>query len=224
MWYKVKRIMLGTQQVRPSLPIPTDWLLAYYPLKSDANDHKSDLWVSWTTYNGTWGWTANYWTVWWKTAALFSKWSNYINTWLTRTSTPTSIALFFYHTTGNDWETPIGNPSWNSQYWYAIRSGNSGTAWRVNNWTWTNKVIPAQNSNEWINLVLTIDSWHTEVYKDWVSIFSENTGTNASWGSFYIASYWTCTGYWFNGYIRDVMIFNKILTAQDALNYSNYFK
>lgn len=208
----------------PQLPI--DWMLVYYPLISDANDHKSDLWVSWTTYNGTWWGTANYGTVWWKTWALFSRWSNRINTWFSRSSAPITICAFVYETNpvASDWQTPIGNPSWNNQNWYAIRLVWVNNSVRFNNWTWSDKIVSNMSSNEWHCLILTIKSWESKLYIDWVLAYTDSTGGNASWGSFYIASYWTYTTYWFNWYIRNVAIYNRVLSSDEAIAYNDYFK
>lgn len=197
--------------------IPTNWLLAYYPLVEDANDHKADLWVTWTTYNWAWEGTANYWTVWWKTAALFSRGSNRINTGLTTSSLPISICARFYHTTTNDWETIIWNPTWNNTNWFAIRY-----AWgsiRINNGSWADRdSTTSATSNVWHSVVMTIQSWTTIVYLDWnqVSTFSNWSGW---WSTFYIASFWAFTTYWFNWYIWDVCIYDRVLSADEVMDY-----
>lgn len=201
--------------------IPTTWLLAYRPLVSDADDHKADLWASWTTYNWSWVWTAAYWTVWWKTAALFTRWSNRINTWLSRSSLPISICACFYHTTNNDWETIMWNPTWNNSNWFAFRYVWSGNAVVITNGTGTDTgVTNDATSNVWHTVIMTIQSWTTIVYLDGTQVFSSNTW-NGWWSTFYIASYWTYTTYWFNGYIRDVSIYNRVLTADEALMFHN---
>jgi hypothetical protein len=223
MWYKVNKRLIWVnnqeKQIYPAIRIPTDWLLAYYPLVEDANDHKADLWVTWTTYNWSWQGTANYWTVWWKTSALFSRWSNRINTGLSRNSLPISICATFYHTTNNDWETIMWNPTWNNNNWFALRYIGSWNVIVITNGTWTdNDATRNATSNVWHSVVMTIQSWTTKVYLDWNLEYTLNSG-NGWWSTFYIASYGSYTTYWFNWYIRDVCIYDRILSADDAAMY-----
>jgi hypothetical protein len=199
--------------------IPKNWLLAYRPLISDANDHKADLWISGTTYNWTWQGTANYGTVWWKTAALFTRWSNRVNTGLNRSSLPISICACFYHTTTNDWETIIWNPTWNNTNWLALRYVGSWNVIVITNGTWTdNDATRNATSNVWHSVVMTIQSWTTIVYLDGTQV---TTFSNWSrwWSTFYIASFWAYTDHWFNWYIWDVCIYDRVLSASEALKY-----
>jgi hypothetical protein len=199
--------------------IPTDWLLAYYPLVEDANDHKADLWVTWTTYNWTWQGAAAYWTIWWKTAALFSRGSNRINTGVTMSSIPISLCATFYHTTNNDWETIIWNPNWNNGNWFALRYIGSANLIVITNGTWTEHDATASaTSNVWHSVVMTIQSWATKVYLDWNLVYTLNSG-NGWWSTFYIASYGTYTTYWWNWYIWDVCIYDKVLSEDEVAMY-----
>lgn len=50
MWYKIKRILVGTQQVRPYRYNPTRSTLAYFPFNDDQLDKTGNctLWATWT--------------------------------------------------------------------------------------------------------------------------------------------------------------------------------
>ena len=206
--------------------IPTTNLLAYYPLTSDANDHKADLWATWTTYNWTWTWTASYSTVWGKTAAYFVRGSRRISTWLSRSSLPITFGCRVYHTTSNDWETPIWNPTWNNSNWFAIRlvytSGSE--VMYVTNWSGSDQnILTWFESNTRIHLMVTIESWTTKVYMNGELIKTISSGS-AGGSTFYLASYWSYTTYWFNGYIRDVLIYSKVLSDGEVSDIYNATK
>lgn len=52
MWYKVKRRLIWTQQVRPDIWKPWTNTLAYYPFISDLKDYSGN-WYDFTTYSWT---------------------------------------------------------------------------------------------------------------------------------------------------------------------------
>jgi hypothetical protein len=113
------------------------------------------------------------------------------------------------------------NPTWNNSNWFALRYVWSGNAIVITNGTGTDTgVTNDATSNVWHTVIMTIQSWTTIVYLDGTQVFSSNTW-NSWWSAFYIASYWTYTTYWFNGYIRDVSIYNRVLTADEALMFHN---
>lgn len=205
--------------------IPANWLLAYYPLISDANDHKADIWASGTTYNWTWIWTSGYTTVGGRTSANFTNGSNRIDTWVVIGNTPLTLCVWAYCTSISDWFCIIGNPLNDHNDWYAMRAVNSidnPYNYVVDNWTstdiylWDNTLA----INTWQCIVLTIDTNETKFYIDWNLISTSSTWWNASnYGNFYIASFGWQTQHWWTGNIWEVAIYNRILSASEVSNY-----
>lgn len=212
-----KHYFIYTPSVVPT--IPTDHLLWYYKLNNNANDD------SWNGNDGTWSWTAQYVTVGWYTWASFTNQSNKISLPITISDTPLTLCLWAYCTWINNWRCLIGNPNWDRNDGYAIRAitdQNNSSAIVISNWT-SSDISIGQNvytDNQWFSITLVIDSTSTKIYKDWTLYSTVSAWWQASdYTNFYIASYWSYTNQWWDGYIRDVAIYNKALTDNEVSQY-----
>ena len=221
----IKKVYLGSTQVRPPSNMPTANMLAYYPLVSDANDHKADLWVSGTTYNWSWYWTASYTTVGGKTSAHFSYRSNSIDTGVTLWTLPVTLCAWSYFTSLDDWHCLIWNANGNNNDCYAIRWYN----WWNNSYrpllcNWTSSDLSLPNNlfvpNTWQFIAYTIDSSATKFYVDGTLSYTWWAWWPASWYTwFWIASFWSYHNHWWDGNIRDVAIYNRVLTQDEITAY-----
>lgn len=213
----IKKVYLGSTQVRPSSTLP-NWLIAYYPLQSDANDHKADLGATGTTYNASWIGTAVYDTVWGKKGAKFNG-TDYINTWVTCWTYPLTIACFYYNITQSSYKTVMWAPlawNWAPDVWICYRSSYNYI------WYWTSSTW--ETSKQWTTWrfsAIRIDSnWSVKMNVD-------NTQTTATTNSFTINEpYYIWAWLWnkYNGCIRYVWIWNRSLSDDELAEYKSYIE
>lgn len=219
MWYKVKKIYIGTNLVYPISP------KAYYPLVSNAND------ASWKWNNASWVWTASYTTVWGKASAHFTRNNNYINTGLTPWSWPITIACQLYYTTPSwSWEiytTAVWSPlAWNgsssSHIWFCFlwKTGTYDTYYR---WAWHyNEAVataPTLSHNTWHFVAIRIDSsWNIKLTTD----SSTTTWTTAAWNITDTIYIWAWIWNRFSGNVRDVAIWDRSISDEELQRFKTF--
>lgn len=195
---------------------PTDWMLAYYLLESDANDSKADFWATGTTYNASWVGTSSYTTLWGKTTATFNN-SDYINTGITCGGYPLTIACLYYCSTQSGYKTVMWAPlSWNWAPVVAICYFNS------NNYLWyggsqTNDVSLGWQS--WRFTAIRIDANGNVKMNIDDTVLTATTTSFTINDAFYI---WAWAGNKFNGWVKCVWIWNKSLTDAELQQYKDY--
>ena len=238
MWYKVKKIRVGTKIVRPET-IPLNWLLWYRPLQSDLKD-ASWNWKDWSWYSGT----GSFETVWWKTWArmtvsntTYSLSSQHIITSLTYCQRPISICYWIYPYTANDnypmiwnWDTSTSSiiltVASNPRRIVSYLNWNSFGRYKANDYTLT--------LNAWNCIWFSSDANWTQWYISWQPVASSlydwtyPTTLVSSWlnvkiGSWQYSGYWS-KYHWVNWIMREVAIYNRVLTDAEVLQFYNNTK
>lgn len=201
--------------------IPTTWLIAYYPFDSDMNDHKSDLWVSWTTYNCTPGSSGNYSYVTWKVDDCIYQSATWSYMWV-----DSGIMLWNVFSI-SAWINFTTNNGWNICWWNQWTDGGVGIQWQfdglniatqINNTyydTWEDFTIWT-----WWHYVVTQDGSEFKQYVNGVLKATDTVNSNA-W-AVTLKLLWR----WFDSYgspvkMDDVLVYNRVLTAQEVSDYYN---
>lgn len=223
-WYKIKRILVGTQQVRPSEWKPWANTLWYWTLNWNANDlsgNGNNWTVNWTITYDTVGTmqVANFWGSWYVTIpGLWTlTWSLTVNLWMKSSQASQKevpiVALVAQTDNKNlSFAVDYGNATifrWNGS---TVQSCQSNTV--VNNWYWHN--------------IVTTVNWSTQtVYVDWVYKWTLTC-------SYDIISYSNYSSFWVNGrrpssvkynwLLSNIIIENKARTAQEIQDYYNQTK
>lgn len=216
----LSEIYKSSTKVRPTSisPYPTDWLIAYYPFDSDMNDHKADLWVSWTTYNCT-AWGGYYSYVTWKVDSCIYQSrgggsgravNTGINVW-----NVFSLSVWFKLVSTSWWQVIGGNQARDEGVWFRRQFDNWGLS------TWIKAVL----YSTWITL--SADTWYqytitqneTEL-KQYVNgdLRATDTIDSTAWATT-LRLLWRWDWYWTPCYMDDVLVYNRILTDIEISNY-----
>lgn len=214
MWYKIQKIYVWTQQVRPKWWQWTPWAntIAYYPFRSDILDH------SWNNKNFT------------------GSWYSFANNMITTTSTLTWPIVTPENTT---WDRTIS--AWmyrSSSHYYSFRSSNIWTEWFLNPYDWENWNRPwASLHISWwkrnrpsasdlptmwdIILMTWTKTWTTmKLYINGVLTSTNSSLGNSTWVSAYwitksLLNVWT---YW------EIIVEDRIWTDSEIADYFNTYK
>ena len=222
MWYKVKKIYVGANLVRPKWK-PWSNTVAYYPLTENANDY------SWNWYNAT-----NIW------ATFSSDWA-YFWTYDKRISLPTmtiwQIATINLWVKTPDWLTWVKDFS---LYFDRSSSYRNILFWLATSWvvwnTWNNSttqhnfIISEKFWTGWTNMVL-VKTWTTvTIYQNWTQIW-----TDSGWYNVTLPWWRNTVTIWHNTlmtsdtqaavwYLKDYIIENRVWTSTEVSNYYNQTK
>jgi hypothetical protein len=81
------------------------------------------------------------------------------------------------------------------------------------------------SNNQWVYAVVTYDGSSMKIYKNWVLNTSASPSYDISWDTnpLKIWAYWN-SSYCFYGYMSEIIIENKIWSAQEVANYYNQTK
>ena len=216
----IKKVFLGSTQIRPTNTF-ANWLLAYYPLESDANDHKADLWATGTTYNWTWTWTANYTTLGWKTVATFNT-SNYIDTGITCGSWPLTVACMYYCTSQSGYKAIIWTPftwSWAPAVWLFFYQ-NYIYAWGGNMSRSEADWFSIPNQERHFAAIRVDENWQVDFNVD----SAKHTRTTTSFTINDVYYIWEWTSNKFNGWICRLWIWNRSLSDDELAEYKTYIE
>lgn len=228
--YKIKKIYVGTEQVRPSLWKPWANTLLYLPLENDIND-------------ATWNHTMTLTTTSYGTVAKDSSWYYYFNggyissesyTWPTQAT----LCCWVKRDTKveNHWEFWLSTHlrNWSPYHYLAFCFGKySWTNWAYCiatwSWTWHETQTPQATIGTWEHWCVTYDSTNWGIlYKNWTQVST----LAASWN---LATYnWpTCVGWpnissfygqYFQWYLSKVIYESKSWTADEVADYFEWTK
>lgn len=231
-WYKIQKIYVGTNQVRPKAWKPWSETIAYYPLTSettvnDMSGNNRNLTNKWGTF-GTYEWVScvyvggssrylyinDSWMPTWNSARTFAFWHYNLNSSPTRNAEPfivqwtlsTNKILMLY-----TWDS--GSSSTNSYY-------NQITQY----WTWA--TFWTSPRGEWVCNVVTYDWAKFTWYVNWTSTgtWTYTIATNGTRLSIWCAVQWTSVWNAFNWYMSKVVLSSGVRTAQEISDYYNSTK
>lgn len=244
-WYKIKRILVWTQQVYPPIdPVPTGSIV-YYKLKKDLKDYSwnwYDLKASWNNYTQSNGYTTlSWWTHFYN--------SNQLIVVNPSSSNPYSIVCCLrnfntnYSNSGYQCQAWVITAyfSWNPQWWYKqhLCIANWYRSYSEPVWTIMKNVLSSTYNdsdtgtwlsitwNDWVHLVVTYNWSKIILYKNWVSVWEKSYPSFASssytWICIWYAPYWT--SYWpdaryYRWDIKELAIFNRVLTSAEIQTYN----
>lgn len=250
MGYKIKRILVWTQQVRPDTWKPWANTIAYWELNGNWNDTKNNYWVTTyttTNYDATWyigSWNPTYTTTRnWKKCAYFDGARGLQLPYL---PIPSNTLTF------SAWVKLVTNPSWIS-YFFQLREDLSSGAW----WSFFFTISNSQVYPSWIGTTASSwTSWQAAYQTTWITatlntwynlVATYNAGTlkfyvNGSlvdtWtGGTYLRNSNTSPSYiwarknsryselvYNNCYVQDVIYENRVWSASDVSYYYNITK
>ena len=215
----VKSIWSWDTQVRPS-----GWwgwqpwanTLLYVPMKSDLDDHSGNnvsMTNNWVVIEN-WFWKFNWTSSYIYTTNNFSLASTpfTVSFWMNVNSINTSWLIWhnLYSSGYKWWNMYIVNSK--------IRSEFTPNWWKI----WTNTI----NVNQWMLVTLTADSSWRTLYKDWTQVSTWSSSITFIATSLYMGcGSWTSTpDHFYNGYMSNVIIEDKVRTAQEVADYYNLTK
>ena len=218
MWYKVKRILVGTNQVRPYRYNPWSNTVAYYPLTSSTT--VNDL--SWNSRTLTNSWSVTFWTYKWVDCAYFS-WSNYLyNSSVYSNQNAITVSWWMYFIANSQYSDNVFR--WGNNLWPWVDRTNNNN-FRCS--PWLSAYIAISSDTTWRHYAFTYSWWSTwtlKFYVNWVLIWTYSSATPPS--SSWIAisrSYNNNEGY-FKWWQSNIIVENKVRTDTEVLNYYNKSK
>ena len=198
--------------------------IAYYPLTSSTTTSDIKWWYNLTVWHSS----PTFWTYQWVDCAKFNGsnndlYNNSLNPWAYGHQFTISLYAYFWW-----WSTAIliwnvyktGSNYYNFSLWKNPNASYINMEW-VNFWT------ISTNSWWWHNLVVTCNERAVTTYVNWVQ---QNTGTlwlslsnNWVWRLWVTEDGWNYY-YYFNGWLSNVIVENKIWTSTEVSNYYNQTK
>jgi hypothetical protein len=223
MWYKLNWIYVWNQKVRPSGWKPWANTIAYYPLTSETTVND----MSGNNHNLTNSW-ASFWTY-WNVSCVSLNWSsNYLlgNIWDISLYSHT-INIWVYV----KWEWMINMyGQWDPNHkWWAEVIQYHQSKFRYSYWYDDLDSTNTYSINGWHNVCAQWDRTSNKqiIYVDWVAQWDRTpTYTHTIWNTQNF-TLWKNSVYseaYFNWYISEYIIENKIWTAQEIVNYYNNTK
>lgn len=220
MGYKLTWIYIWNQKVRPSLPIPTNWLLGYYPFELDGNDYSgngNNATVTWCTFWTIWG------KAWVQLETSYSNYpTNYIISPITYDNVPVTAIYWGYVTSASGWQGHFGN-CWatDNADCVRMRSGDSDyfvTAYGASSGTST------MTLNIWTMYAVTIQWTSWTIYINWQQSSTFTTWTNytGTWPrAWWHQAWWSTQIHPFVWWLRQSALYNRCLSAQEISDYYN---
>jgi len=209
--------------------MPKSWLLWYRPLQSNLNDE------SWNNNNGTWwgstGTFENDGTYTWARLTVTGSYrvaSRAISTPLTYNSLWITMIWWGKLANTNSWYTLMANSQANNVSCFWIRVSNNNLI--LNNGTGSDVDASYQLTwNTWYCIWVTVESWVTKLYVNWNLV-----NTISSWAVGSVTPSWSLwkwykrgsysDQWWWDGWIRQCAIYNKVLQDSEMLAYYNRTK
>jgi hypothetical protein len=222
MWYKLKRATIRVngveKQVRPTWWQPWANTMLYMPLKNDIIDY------SWNNRNITINsWTVSYSSYWWIPWVEFGDWTGLI-----LASDISNVTYNSYTILCRCYMLSFNN-TWNYLCWFAMNISSSyyDCAYVTNTGEWAcyswGDLTSTQNVQTWWWHLLALTSDATRIlYYDANPIVS---GSGNTYTFNYVSIGWRLD-YWqrFGWSIRDLIVENKVWTAQEITDYYNSTK
>ena len=235
MWYKVNKIRVGTQQVRPSWWTPWSNTLFYLPLESDTTDHS---WRNIATNPSN----ITYWTLWGVNCAIANGSSSIItfneilSSWLTEWTVSVLLYKNYEDTSSDDYKNILYYRVTNmwfvwidSEYnWWWL---NYRRIWWyvANRW---NAYITSNLSYRWHHLLFTFNNSVAKYYIDGNKISEEASSTSRVWW-YWEWTWWntrsifkwnpSANSYW-KWWAREIIFEKKMWSESDIVKYFNKIK
>lgn len=201
--------------------------VAYYPLNWDVNDY---LW----NYNWTWSWTSAYKTLSsWIQVAYFPE-TNALS-YITSSCTvlPSTVSFWMqkelFYPTVTEWVQLIGQANSETWSWQLRWDCHANSNRFVLEWGWGYiwSALPNFWNTDWHNVVITIQPWDVKVYYD-TNLYGTSSSTlYANWNLFIGGNNFGANGTnkrEMNGCMSEVILEDKVRTAQEIANYYNSTK
>lgn len=227
---EVSAVYVWTTKVRPTIPVPTNWLLWYRPLQSDLLDYSGNgnngSWYSWT---GTFSTNAS------KTGARVTYNSSYTSTQhivtpITYSGSPITMCWWICFNAKNTsrWEWLMTNqPTAESEQWWTLwlRPYDNNYPYVNAHWKATIRINNSTVSlNTWYFWCVTWN-WNTvTTYFNWTQT---NTWSVSSITNWYYWRLWcasTSTNLWISWtdwWVRHCAVYNRVLSASEVTQYYN---
>lgn len=225
MWYKLKKIYIWTNQVRPSWWQPWANTIAYYPL--DNTNTVNDL----SGNNHT---LTNVWNVSFDSLSTTFNWSNYLYCSPLWETVPFTVSFYLY-ITDSSWDSVekwLVRHTWGNYYGWSTTILNHSSMPHTKDirvWTEPNNncsYTSSTPSNWWHNIVVVCDSTNMKLYVDWV-FQSNNTAVAQTWTWWYFTiwtEYWTSFDNNYKWKISKVIVESIERTAQEIADYYDQTK
>jgi hypothetical protein len=195
-WYKIKRILVGTQQVYPATWNPWANTLAYYPLNSTTT--VNDL--SWNSRNLTNNWVT-FGTYWWVDCAYFSNSNSKKLYWNLPLSWTQNFTFNIW--INRQWDSytwlsgsqiiNLWDPWTNSaQFWIAIRdNGSSTNKNKYIAWSWWTDIFSSttNTTNTWNMVTVTHQAWTVKMYVNATLLINDTISFNVANTNFTVWSF-----------------------------------
>ena len=197
--------------------------IAYYPLTSTSTvNDMSGNWNHWTM-----NWTITFGSALWWVDCWSFPWNNstYINVPNSSDFATTTITYSFWiassQRTGNRWIIYKWPFTWVAWTYYITNYQNF---WVSINGVATYTTI-FDSDNQWVYVVVSYDGSTIKIYKNWVLDTSASNSYDISLDTnpLKIWAYWS-SSYCFYGYMSELIIENKVWTAQEIANNYNRTK
>ena len=230
MWYKVKRIMVWDKQVRPSWWTPWANTLAYYPLTSTTTVND----MSWNGKNFS-NTNVTFWTYQWVDCAYFS-WNNcqLRNTSLPDVRSTNWTVLCWSYFVWN-WSTGSWNLDeilwrwwWNT--WVRFDCYGSSSSYLKFLLSWCYPEYNLKDVSKWVLSVSTYNAttYERNFYINWTLQCTWSWQMNSSYVNYLTMSNTqdnsSSSSKRWKGWASELILENKIWTADEILNYYNQTK
>jgi len=203
MWYKVNKIRVGTQQVRP---VWTPWsnTLAYFPFKDDQLDKvwSSSISITWTKQ---------------------TLWYNFSSSWEILVQTPPSTCSFAsWWVKYNSAQTTVAQFWWTYIWWikYNFTHSTANYNKRFEIWLWgqSYNVSSEQNTTTWqrYHIAMWYDWTYAYWYINWQQVWKLSSWHSENW----TIRLW----YWINMDVSEYILESQARTAQEVTDYYNQTK
>lgn len=192
----------------------------YLPL----TDNYKDV-VSWTTLSTTWAvslvtewWVkctrVNWWRLYWLSSAMITwSWSRTLSFWFKYNSISSS-----------EWWTAVCRWSESNYSFYSLWD-NTGVNYAFSWYSSSADIESSTTLSTWVryNMVATYDWSTVSIYLNWTFIWSKSVGLSTWSSDLYIwwRPGWSCLANW---YVSQVIVENKVWTAQEITDYYNMTK
>lgn len=203
--------------------VPWSNTIAYYPLTADTNDY------SWNNRNLTNSWVTFVNNIWWATIPVWywDGWDRAYRTWDYQLSAWYTISLYQKSTVNNNWF--MFDMRSNNEYWQWVYLKNEWGYFKARqqkSYNTEEEYVRTQDSNRnhWV-LTWTGSVW--TVYFNWTQVKQASIANSINTTNWTVLSLWTRFS-WntdiFTWYLSEMIIENKVRTAQEVSDYYNLTK
>ena len=225
MWYKVNKIYVGTQQVRPAGWTPGSNTIAYYPLTSSSTIQDK----SWNDRNLINTGSVVFWTYQWVNCAYFNWTSNsqLYNTSISFSAYPTQTVLVWMYISWTS--TSVYQTIYHT--WTTAKTGKLGSWFKywtwicIWSWYWWYESIKSWNINGSWHLLVNVTNWTSSTqYLDWA--LYQSLTNSLSYTQTWLYIWWAqqSSSERLSWYESEFIVESKVRTAQEIQDYYNNTK